>query len=207
MSPENQPHKAPGFPAGRTAPPPGCDMVAPTLRAQRLRLVWILAVPFFVLARPTPFSLVLGGVLALPGLLLRAMAAGFIHKDRILARHGPYRHLRHPLYLGSFFAGVGLAVASGRLVVLAGYLILFPLIYFRTIRAEEAELEGRFGDDYRVYRRLVPAFLPARRKGRRRAPAPVEAPSFQVTAFVRNRAWEAPLGVLAVFLLLWCLSR
>lgn len=177
-------------------------MVAPGLRAQRLRLVWVLALPFFLLSSPTPFHILLGGLLAVPGLLLRGLAAGFIHKDRFLARHGPYAHLRHPLYLGSFFAGLGVVVAGGRWSLVLVFGALFTWLYSRTIRAEEGELETLFGEGFREYRRAVPALIP-----RLSVPDPeTHSPgikTFQLRAFVRNRGWEAPLGVLAAFLLLW----
>ena len=162
--------------------------------------------------------------MSLPGLVLRGVASGFIFKDRSLARHGPFGYLRHPLYLGSFFAGLGLALASGRWVVVGGFLVLFPWVYLRTIRAEEAELELRFGEAYRIYRGQVPAFLP--RLGRRPKPeesrtslpfppgacgpegsAPGEIRSFHPEMFRRNRGWEAALGVWAGLLLLWLRMR
>jgi hypothetical protein len=198
--------------------------MAPSLRAQRLRLAWVLALPFFLFARPTLLSLAAGGLVSLPGLVLRGVASGFIFKDRSLARHGPFGHLRHPLYVGSFFAGLGLALASGRWVVVGLFLVLFPWVYLRTIRAEEAELELRFGEAYRIYREQVPAFIP--RLVRRPKPegigislpspsgasdpgstAPGEIRSFHPDLFRRNRGWEATLGVLAGLVLLWLRMR
>lgn len=186
------------------------DLVAPTLRAQRLRWAWVLAVPFLFLSRPTPSCLTLGVLLAVPGLLLRGVSAGFIHKDRVLARHGPYAYLRHPLYLGSFLAGSGLAVASGHPALMGIFLILFFWVYLRTIRAEERELEARFGEAYRFYRSRVPAVLPRPSTMGGRCPEPAGTGgirTFQTRAFIRNRGWEAPLGVLAGFLLLWLRMR
>lgn len=192
----------------------------PSLRTQRLRLVWVLALPFLVLSSPTPSHILMGALLALPGLFLRAVAAGYIVKDVSLARHGPYAHLRHPLYLGSFLSGLGLAVASGRWLLTAAYLLLFPLIYLRTIRAEEEELEIRFGPTWQRYRRVVPALVPAPgwgwgRTGEEggagpedgqsgeRAPATEGPRTFQLRCFRRNRGWETPLGILGGFVLLW----
>ncbi|MFO8175605.1 MAG: isoprenylcysteine carboxylmethyltransferase family protein [Longimicrobiales bacterium] len=196
----------------------------PSLRTQRLRLTWVLALPFLLLSHPTPFHILLGALLALPGLVLRAAAAGYIVKDVSLAMHGPYAHLRHPLYLGSFLAGLGLAVAAGRWLLVAGFLLLFPLIYTRAIRAEEEELEDRFGNAWRRYRRKVPALVPATAlrwartgeiggpilgNGQSREDLPVREgpPTFQPGCFRRNRGWEAPLGVLGGFVLLWLRMR
>ena len=46
-------------------------------------------------------------------------AAGTIHKGEVLTTWGPYAHLRHPLYAGSFLIGGGLAIAGGSCTSLA----------------------------------------------------------------------------------------
>ena len=202
----------------------------PTLRAQRLRLPWLLVVPFLVFASPTPGSLQAGSLLALPGLLLRGWAAAHVYKDRALAIRGPYAHLRHPLYLGSFLVGSGLAVAGGRWVFPPLFLVLFLLFYGRTIRAEERDLEVRFGEAYRRYRERVPPFLP--RPGRTfrtgdpgrhgdggtllvevdaekgdLPPAPTPSPPPGLPRFRRNKEWQAALGTAVGFALLWLRMR
>ena len=79
--------------------------MALSLRKIRLRLVWLLIIPFLWFARPTPVSLLLGSGLSVLGLFIRAWAAGFIRKDQQLATSGPYGYTRNPLYLGSFLLG------------------------------------------------------------------------------------------------------
>lgn len=172
-----------------------CDGVTPSLRTQRLKLTWLLAIPFLWLARPTPPLLLVGFLIALPGLLLRAAAAGFIEKDRVLATSGPYARLRHPLYLGSFFLGMGLAVAGGRGVFLPFLIGFFALVYARTIKAEEETLARLFGEAYEEYRIRVPALVPRIRSG--------AEGGFDLRLFLRNREWEAGVGVLGGFALLW----
>ncbi|MGW8266880.1 MAG: methyltransferase family protein, partial [Longimicrobiales bacterium] len=124
----------------------------PSLRTLRLKLAWLLGIPFLWLARPTPGLLLLGLSIAMPGLILRAVAAGHIEKDRTLATTGPYAALRHPLYLGSFFVAGGLVVAGGRWALLFLLLPILALVYARTIAAEEEELAVLFGEQYRAYR-------------------------------------------------------
>ena len=86
-----------------------------SLRKIRLRLVWLLIIPFLWFASPSPASLIAGAGLAAVGLFIRAWAAGFIRKDKQLATSGPYGHTRNPLYLGSFFIGCGIASMSGHI--------------------------------------------------------------------------------------------
>jgi hypothetical protein len=137
------------------------------------------------------------------GLGIRALAAGSILKDRELARTGIYGVIRHPLYLGSFFLGLGFTVAGGVGWIGLLYLVLFVLVYRRTIRVEEGELARRFGSAWEAYRRRVPPFLPL--PGRRSSPS--ASSSFRSTLYMRNKEWQAPLGALVGFVLLWVKMR
>lgn len=186
-----------------------------TLRAQRLRLPWLLSIPFLFFARPTPLLLLFGLILALPGLALRIAASGHIQKDRVLAVHGPYAHLRHPLYVGSFLVGLGLVLGGGVWLFLPPFLLLFFWLYVRAVGQENGELEARFGQAYREYRAAVPAVLPRLGGSAISAPSLLAQeeegvspgspppPGFHPHLFVLNRGWEAPLGALVGFGLLW----
>jgi len=167
------------------------------LRTLRLRAVWLLIVPFLWLARPTPASLSVGAGLSALGLLVRALAAGAIHKDRRLTTSGPYARTRNPLYLGTFLLGLGITVAGGRWLFVGLFLLFFGIVYGRTIRHEARRLEEAFGDAYRHYARRVPLFLP--RLTCYRAPDPGRAPGFSLERYRRNREYEALLGALAGF--------
>lgn len=178
-------------------------------RAQRLRLTWLLALPFFLLATPSRGTVLAGSALSLCGLLLRGFACGSILKDRTLAVGGPYAHLRHPLYLGSFLVGAGLTMAGGRWFFPPLFLALFLWVYGRTIRAEERVLEILFGKPYRDYRARVRGFIP--RLHPYRPPggpeswesARVSGSGFSLRLFRRNKEWQASLGTAAGFVLLW----
>lgn len=170
-------------------------------RTMRLKGAWLLVIPFFWWARPTPELLLAGAVLAAGGLLVRALAAGHIHKDRQLTVTGPYAHTRNPLYLGSFLLGLGVVVAGGRLVFVVIFLAFFGWVYSRVIRQEARHLAGIFGPAYAEYVRNVPLFVPRLRPwpgpagdGERGAPA-----SFSLERWRRNREYEALLGTVAGF--------
>jgi hypothetical protein len=194
-------------PPGARRPNP--RVYGPTLRVQRLRLVWFLALPFVLLANPSRGLLLVGGGVSLCGLLLRAAAAASIHKERSLAVGGPYAHLRHPLYLGSFLTGLGLALAGGRWFFLPVLLALFLPVYGRAVRTEERTLELLFGEPYRRYRGEVPALIP---RFRRYSPpggggvgeeALVSTTGPGLGLYLRNKEWQAALGAVAGFGLLW----
>lgn len=82
-----------------------------------------------------------------------------------LARHGIYGYVRHPRYVGSFVAIVGVCCLAGaRLMwLLAGVWCALTLL---AILMEERELRARFGAVYIDYCRRVPRFLPLGAKPR-----------------------------------------
>ena len=83
-----------------------------SFRRLRLRSAWLLILPFFYFASPRPGLMAAGVTLSALGLVVRAWAAGTIHKDRVLTTGGPYSYTRNPLYLGSLFLGFGVVVAG-----------------------------------------------------------------------------------------------
>jgi len=175
------------------------DSKGPTFRSQRLRITWLLALPFLLLSRPSPGVLLVGALVSLSGLLLRGLAAGFIHKDRELATGGPYSRIRHPLYVGSFLLGLGLALAGGRWGFPLLFSGLFIWLYSRTVGAEEKELELRFGEHYESYRGQVSALIPRLRCFHTHTPSP----GFRFRLYRRNKEWQAALGALVGYGLLW----
>lgn len=170
-----------------------------SLRRWRTRAPWLL-VPLFVwLARPTVPLLLAGLALAVAGAVIRAWAAGTLHKNRVLTTDGPYAHTRNPLYLGSLLIGLGVALASGRLLLVAACVLFFAALYPRTVRSEERHLAGLYGDDFAAYRGAVPPFLPRLRPWR---PRESGSAAFSLRQYRRNREWEAALGVVAAFAVL-----
>lgn len=170
------------------------------MRKLRLKTVWLFVIPFFWWARPTPAVLSVGAGLAALGLLIRALAAGHIHKDRELTVTGPYARTRNPLYVGTFLLGLGVTLAGGRAVFVLAFVAFYLLVYVRTMRAEARFLEKEYGDRYRDYARHVPLVLP--RITRYRAPGSAAAGRFSLARYRRNREYEALLGALAGFALL-----
>jgi len=68
------------------------------------------------------------------------------------------QHIRHPIYLAHLCMLPALTVGSGE-IVLYGLTALALLAGWPMIWQEEAELERRFGEEYRAYKRAVPAVL------------------------------------------------
>jgi protein-S-isoprenylcysteine O-methyltransferase Ste14 len=79
---------------------------------------------------------------------------------RRLVVQGPYRHVRNPMISGVLGVLLGEAALSGSPALLAwsGTFFLANAVYLPLV--EERGLEDRFGDDFRLYRRNVPRWLP-----------------------------------------------
>jgi len=118
----------------------------------RVPLGFLFAALAFYLATPTPASLLAGFGISLVGELLRIWAAGHIDKGREVTRSGPYRFVRHPLYLGSSVMAVGFVVASRSVAVAAVVFVYMLFTLVAAIRTEEATLDARFKGEYLAYR-------------------------------------------------------
>jgi protein-S-isoprenylcysteine O-methyltransferase Ste14 len=81
--------------------------------------------------------------------------------EQRLVTTGLHARVRHPIYGAHFLMLLGWTVGSGLLVCYAmvGFSLVAGTIM---ITLEERELERRFGDQWREYKRRVPAFLPRR---------------------------------------------
>jgi protein-S-isoprenylcysteine O-methyltransferase Ste14 len=129
--------------------------------ARRLRvpLGFAFAALYLWLARPTAASIVTGGIVAVLGVMLRALAAGHITKNAALTTSGPYAITRNPLYVGSIIIAIGFAIAARSVWVVVALALLFLLIYLPVVGSEEAFLRSQFSE-FTDYARRVPRFLP-----------------------------------------------
>lgn len=81
------------------------------------------------------------------------------NRDQRLVTSGIRSRVRHPVYLGHLCEMVAWSLGTGAVVcwILTAFAIVTGAVM---IRMEDAELEKRFGDEYRRYRLAVPAVLP-----------------------------------------------
>ena len=170
----------------------------------RVRLGYPVAVIFLVLARPFPRSIVIGGIVAAFGLLVRGSAAGHLRKDEQLATTGPYAVTRNPLYLGSSLLAAGFIIAGYSLW--AGLIVglYFAVFYYAVIRNEEQDLRKNFGVQFEDYATRVPLFFP-RPRARSDEVSKAKSPenSFSWPQYKRNREYQALLGAIAGIAVVW----
>jgi len=126
----------------------------------RVRAGYPVAVIFWLLASPSPRSILCGGMIVALGLLVRAAAAGHLRKGQELATTGPYAHTRNPLYFGSALLAAGFAVAGNSWPAALLAVVYFAVFYSLVIRDEESGLRERFGASFEAYAARVPPFFP-----------------------------------------------
>src|SRR5712692_8061899 len=122
---------------------------------------------------PIPFSeglQILGAVLLFVGLSLFTVGAYLTGRyvyarppaERPLLQKGPYRFIRHPIYLAFMLVAAGF-------ILLALNLVMLPLVYMFTAirypRQEEPVLIKLYGDGYQEYQQRTGRFLPKFRRG------------------------------------------
>jgi len=92
----------------------------------------------------------------------RVWASVFIagYKDASLVQSGPYAALRHPLYVLSVLAAVGVGLTTRSVAITIGLLAALGAIHVAAARREDALLGARHGAAFEEYRRTVRAFLP-----------------------------------------------
>ena len=168
----------------------------------RVRLGYPLAIIYWVLAKPNPRTIVIGIALAGLGLVIRALAAGHLWKDRELAVTGPYAATRNPLYLGSAFLALGFAVAGNSYWAGGLVILYFAVFYYAVMRNEESDLRERFGVAFEQYAERVPLFFPKFWGTTYGATPPVpgaQEKSFSLDQYKRNREYRALIGTIAAF--------
>jgi protein-S-isoprenylcysteine O-methyltransferase Ste14 len=118
------------------------------------------------------YAIYFGIVLILIGISLAAWAASSLginiarrvpevssHEKGRLVTKGPYRIVRHPIYLGEFLVILGAFFMSGVVFILLQF-ILKSLFANSVISWEEKEMKKRFGKKYEEYRKAVSKLFP-----------------------------------------------
>lgn len=157
------------------------------LARRRVALGGLTALAALLLARPTPQSWEVGVVVAIVGEGIRVWAAGHLEKSSEVTTSGPYRWMRHPLYVGSSVLALGIVIAARSYVLAALAVLYLGATMTAAIRSEEAFLRRTFGDAYDRYARAEHVGV-ARR--------------FSLARAIRNKEYRAVLGTAAGFGLL-----
>jgi protein-S-isoprenylcysteine O-methyltransferase Ste14 len=178
----------------------------------RVRAGYPVAVAYWLLASPTPHSILYGSIVAALGLIVRSLASGHLRKDRELATSGPYACTRNPLYLGSALLAAGFIMAGhswGAGSLVAAY---FSVFYYAVMRNEEEDLRARFGTTFDEYSTHVPLFFPRAPAGETTETSGSHSNAkFSWRQYLTNREYKASIGAIAgmgvVCLRMWVRAR
>ncbi len=123
--------------------------------------IGILLMPVYaLLSDPRPGGFLIGGAIALVGMLVRLYASGFIVKNKQLATDGAYSLVRHPLYTGNMLMIIGFTFASGQWWALIVSALFWWFYYPPAIDYEDRKLHSLFGSDWEDWSQTVPAVIP-----------------------------------------------
>jgi protein-S-isoprenylcysteine O-methyltransferase Ste14 len=86
-----------------------------------------------------------------------------LYASQRLVTSGPYRFVRHPMYLGIFIGALG-ALLVYRTWTTVFVIAALPGAVFKA-RREDRLLAAEFGEGYDAYRRRIPGFVPRIRVG------------------------------------------
>ena len=149
----------------------------------RIFLAWFGGIILFLNSRMNGTSFKTGLPFLIAGELVRIWSLGFLERrGKKLTAAGPFAYVRHPLYTGNFFIGLGVVLIANQPWLFGIFLAGFFILYAGTVRKEEKDLSQKFGNDYLSYRKAVPCFIP------RLTPYPARGEnSFQGTRLLQYR--------------------
>jgi protein-S-isoprenylcysteine O-methyltransferase Ste14 len=95
------------------------------------------------------------------GVYLKEAFLGMVEpKLNVLVQKGPYRYVRHPVYLGMTIALVGVAIALRSLTGLIGVFLFFLPTEIYRAKLEEKALFHKFRDEWKNYAKRTGFILP-----------------------------------------------
>ncbi|EKE20327.1 MAG: isoprenylcysteine carboxyl methyltransferase [uncultured bacterium] len=125
--------------------------------------------PFWLLFNVSSKIILVGMIFFIAHLVLKAVSHGFIgdnwsrlttiYQGHVLIREGPYRLVRHPIYLSYLLGALSVLFLSGSIVLFVLSLLYFILNAMRA-NDEEKYLLLKFGSEYEKYTQETGKFFP-----------------------------------------------
>jgi protein-S-isoprenylcysteine O-methyltransferase Ste14 len=137
-----------------------------TAHAAAITATWLpFALPLQPGAPPGQGRQAMSDVLLICGMAWAVWALRYLDRNvsvlaqaREVVAQGPYRWVRHPLYVGEIVSSLGLAIAVNNYAAVALWLVLCGLQVYRAVREEQVLLQAL--PAYRSYRARTAALLP-----------------------------------------------
>jgi len=97
----------------------------------------------------------------------QALLEKLARRTEPLVVQGPYRYVRHPLYLGVVLLVLGSWLLLDYSFLLVSAILLLLWFNFVVARFEEEELRAIFGEQYEEYSKEVPRIIPFTKHGKK----------------------------------------
>lgn len=173
-------------------------------------LIMYALIPFvFLLSYSSERQFFLGVPVTCLGLMIRLWANGYVGHQKVntsgqgqrktgrLITGGPYAHVRHPLYFGTFLIAMGTGVIVGRpLLVLLSAAVL-AMIYRRKMEEEEQTLQQECGEAFTAYKRAVSPWIP------RIIPYAARSGQWSWQGIVASKEWKTVIWVVVLLIALY----
>ena len=181
------------------------DRLLVVLSRWRVNLGTVLTIVAMAVAHPGHPEILRAMPLVLLGVGIRTWARGHLNRRDRLTTTGPYRLVRHPLYVGSFLIGLGVSAMLGAWFVPILFTITYVAMYLPKGIREDRFLLSKYGREYQDYAARVGAIFP------RLSTAAVEtgagpAIHWEWRRVMGHREWKTWLGVAAVVGGLWIIA-
>lgn len=82
-----------------------------------------------------------------------------IREEQSLITTGPYRYIRHPMYVALITVGIGMTFLSANWYFGLPFIAVIVVIFFR-IKKEEEVMIDKFGEEYIHYMKRTKRFIP-----------------------------------------------
>ncbi len=177
----------------------------------RFLIMYALVPLVFLLATSSDKQFRIGVPIVLFGLFIRFWANGYVGHQKVndtgtssaeakigrLITAGPYAHVRHPLYVGTFVIALGISVIVGHpLVIILGAVALI-IIYRRKMKEEEHTLLNECGEAFALYKKSVFSWVP------RPVPYKTRSGQWSWQGIFASKEWKTDIWVLVFLIALY----
>jgi protein-S-isoprenylcysteine O-methyltransferase Ste14 len=143
-------------------------LIIPTillLVTREINLGWFLSFPLNIIPIVTGSMLIGIGIFLLvkTNQLFAKIGKGTLapwNPPKNLVVYGIYRHTRNPMILGILLILLGEAVVFGSIFLLLWFILVLVVNHIYIIKSEEPALIRRFKQDYLLYMKNVPRWIP-----------------------------------------------
>ncbi len=188
-----------------------------SLRAKLFTLRSYTPLPFLaamlLFAHPTVVTMIFGFIAVIAGELIRFSGVGYagsltrvtgsVGAPEVIVA-GPFAYVRNPLYIGNIVTYIGIGIMANALVpwLVIAAAAWFAFQYYQIVLLEEEFLEKEFGEEYLVFKRNVPRFIP-RWNGYAPSNPKQQRPNWREACRSERRTFQALTIVCSALCILW----